>query len=139
MKKGIYLLGLGVLLLLCMDLQAKVRLPHFFSSNMVLQRDMPIRVWGKADKNEVISVALNGSVQTAKTGKDGIWRVELPAMKAGGPYDMQIESAEETIGLTNILIGDCCLHFAGYPSVECSEKYAIEGAVRSGALRMDCL
>lgn len=84
MKKGIYLLGLGVLLLLCMDLQAKVRLPHFFSSNMVLQRDMPIRVWGKADKNEVISVALNGSVQTAKTGKDGIWRVELPAMKAGG-------------------------------------------------------
>ena len=53
---------------------------------------MPIRVWGKADKNEVISVALNGSVQTAKTGKDGIWRVELPAMKAGGPYDMQIES-----------------------------------------------
>lgn len=33
MKKGIYLLGLGVLLLLCMDLQAKVRLPHFFSSN----------------------------------------------------------------------------------------------------------
>ena len=106
MKKGIYLLGLGVLLLLCMDLQAKVRLPHFFSSNMVLQRDMPIRVWGKADKNEVISVALNGSVQTAKTGKDGIWRVELPAMKAGGPYDMQIESAEETIGLTNILIGD---------------------------------
>ena len=58
MKKGIYLLGLGVLLLLCMDLQAKVRLPHFFSSNMVLQRDMPIRVWGKADKNEVISVAL---------------------------------------------------------------------------------
>ena len=29
MKKGIYLLGLGVLLLLCMDLQAKVRLPHF--------------------------------------------------------------------------------------------------------------
>ena len=50
MKKGIYLLGLGVLLLLCMDLQAKVRLPHFFSSNMVLQRDMPIRVWGKADR-----------------------------------------------------------------------------------------
>ena len=33
MKKGIYLLGLGVLLLLCMDLQAKVRLPHFFSTN----------------------------------------------------------------------------------------------------------
>lgn len=30
----------------------------------------------------------------------------MPAMKAGGPYDMQIESAEETIGLTNILIGD---------------------------------
>ncbi len=66
----------------------KVYLVFFFSSNMVLQRDMPIRVWGKADKNEVISVALNGSVQTAKTGKDGIWRVELPAMKAGGPYDM---------------------------------------------------
>lgn len=84
MKKGIYLLGLGVLLLLCMDLQAKVRLPHFFSSNMVLQRDMPIRVWGKADKNEVISVALNGSVQTAKTGKDGIWRVELACYESRG-------------------------------------------------------
>lgn len=54
MKKGIYLLGLGVLLLLCMDLQAKVRLPHFFSSNMVLQRDMPIRVWGKAEDRKSV-------------------------------------------------------------------------------------
>lgn len=107
MKKGIYLLGLGVLLLLCMDLQAKVRLPHFFSSNMVLQRDMPIRVWGKADKNEVISVALNGSVQTAKTGKDGIWRVELPAMKAGGPYDMQIESAWGSLVSCKSLMFSC--------------------------------
>ncbi|MFR8081712.1 MAG: hypothetical protein ACLU6Z_08590 [Odoribacter splanchnicus] len=156
MKKGIYLLGLESCYCLH-GLHKSKPSPHFFFH--ILQRDMPIRVWGKADKNEVISVALNGSVQTAKTGKDGIWRVELPAMKAGGPYDMQIESAEETIGLTNILIGDvwvcsgqsnmefgykcragdCCLHFAGYPSVECSEKYAIEGAVRSGALRMDCL
>ena len=48
MKKGIYLLGLGVLLLLCMDLQAKVRLPHFFSSNMVLQRDMPVSRFPRA-------------------------------------------------------------------------------------------
>ena len=49
MKKVINLLGLGVLLLLCMDLQAKVRLPHFISSNMVLQRLMPIKLWSKAD------------------------------------------------------------------------------------------
>ena len=75
MKKGIYLLGLGVLLLLCMDLQAKVRLPHFFSSNMVLQRDMPIRVWGKADKTVVISIALTRSATRSPAGKAGRWSV----------------------------------------------------------------
>ena len=44
MKKGIYLLGLGVLLLLCMDLQAKVSLTHYYSSNMLIKSNMTIRV-----------------------------------------------------------------------------------------------
>ncbi len=126
MKKSACFLGWSLLLLFCLPLQAKVSLPHFFSSNMVLQREMPIRVWGRADKNEVVTVLLNGQEQTAKTGKDGIWRVELPAMEAGGPYDMQVKSGDQVIDLTNILIGDVWI-CSGQSNME----FTLSGAMRA--------
>ncbi|MBN1999680.1 9-O-acetylesterase [candidate division KSB1 bacterium] len=84
---------------------AEVTLPKIIGSNMVLQRDSKIPVWGWADKGEKITVTLNGNTVKVKADKSGQWRADLPPMPAGGPYDMII-TGKNTITLSNILLGD---------------------------------
>ena len=84
---------------------AIVTLPAVFSDNMIIQRDLPIKVWGRADQGESVRVTLNGQTVTTRTGKDGVWHVQLKAMPYGGPYEMTI-CGKNTITLQNILMGD---------------------------------
>src|ERR1051325_11505027 len=70
--------------------QADVRLPHVFASDMVLQRDVPIRVWGWAAPREKVVCELGKQKATATANSDGQWMVELPKMQAGGPYEMTV-------------------------------------------------
>ncbi|UCS93352.1 sialate O-acetylesterase [Echinicola marina] len=88
---------------------AKVSLPHFFSDNMVLQRDKVIKIWGKSSPKEKVTVRFNGEERQVVAGKGGMWRVSLPAMAYGGPFEMSIEGNENNIVLKNILIGDVWL------------------------------
>jgi sialate O-acetylesterase len=84
---------------------AQVRLPQLISDGMVLQRDAKIRVWGWASPGETVKIKFNKKGYAAKTGASGKWSVGLPAMKAGGPYLMEI-SASNHITIHDILIGD---------------------------------
>jgi sialate O-acetylesterase len=84
---------------------AAVTLPKVFSSNMVLQRDKPLKIWGWADKGEKITVQCNGKKEMVKADKNGDWIATLPAMPAGGPYELQV-NGKNSLVLSNILIGD---------------------------------
>jgi sialate O-acetylesterase len=84
---------------------AQVRLPKLVSDNMVLQRDAKIKLWGWAAANEKISIKFNGKTSSTTATNYGKWTMILPAMKAGGPYTMDI-SASNHITIHNILIGD---------------------------------
>lgn len=85
--------------------EAKVRLPQIFQSGMVLQRGMTVPVWGTADAGERVVVKLNRKSATAVADANGRWRVDLPAMKAGGPYKMDIGDAV----LSDVWLGDVWL------------------------------
>ena len=87
-------------------LHAKVSLPEFFSSNMVLQRDIPIHIWGWAEKNETVTVDFNGLTLKAKTDKSRRWDINFPAMKFGGPFTMTIRGDHNSIVFDDILLGD---------------------------------
>ena len=89
--------------------QAKVTLPHFFSSNMVLQRNMPVHIWGWADRSETVTIRFNGFTQKTKAGKTGRWSIHLPEMQHGGPFEMTIEGGDNTIVFDDVLIGDVWL------------------------------
>ncbi|MEK6246580.1 MAG: hypothetical protein N2C12_00275, partial [Planctomycetales bacterium] len=84
LMKLTWLAILSVLFSCSADVTAAVRLPKIFSSHMVLQRQMPIRVFGWADADEVVTVDFNGYTATKMAGQDGGWEVELPAMEADG-------------------------------------------------------
>lgn len=88
---------------------AEVTLPRIFSDNMVLQREMPIRVWGNADAKEMVMVILNGISQSTIANRAGKWEVFLPEMEAGGPFAMQVKGKDNEILFENVLIGDVWL------------------------------
>lgn len=72
---------------------------------MVLQRDIKLKIWGWASPKEKISVNFNGKKGKTVTDANGKWLLELPAMKAGGPYKMVLQGNNQ-ITLNDIYIGD---------------------------------
>ena len=81
-----------------------------FSDHAVLQRGRPIAVWGKAEAGEKLTVSLDGATRTAAADRSGAWRVDLPAMQAGGPYRLEVagkDGAKAAAG--DVLIGDVWL------------------------------
>ena len=84
---------------------AKITMPQLFQSGMVMQRGKAIPVWGKADAGETITIRFNKKEYTTTADANGRWRIDLPKMKAGGPYQMSVN--EQTID--NIMIGDVWL------------------------------
>ena len=92
--------------LFCLSVaDAKVTMPKLFQSGMVVQRGKLIPVWGHADAGEAVTVRFNKKVYQTTADADGRWRVDLPKMKAGGPYQLTIN--DQTID--NILVGDVWL------------------------------
>ncbi len=87
---------------------ADVRLPHLLSDNMVLQREMPIPIWGWANPNEKVTVSLGNSSASATTGANGQWLVKLPKLPTGGPYQLTVAGVN-TLTLSNVMIGEVWL------------------------------
>jgi sialate O-acetylesterase len=97
------------LLIFTVALRADVVMPAFFGSGMVLQRDVPIQIWGKAAPGEKVSVSLADSSADTVAAKTGLWRVTLPA-RAGGdaPLSLRVRGLNE-LRFTDVLMGDVWL------------------------------
>ena len=88
--------------------QAKVRLPHILSNNMVLQQNSEARLWGwdKPGKNVLVTTSWNNKTYTVKTGNDGKWMVSVKTPAASyTPYTITFNDGEKTT-LKNILSGE---------------------------------
>lgn len=83
-----------------------MRLAPPFSDHAVLQRGQPIPVWGVAGPGDLVQVRLAGRTAQFKAGPDGRWLVRLPALPAGGPYELHAESASGTAIVRDILVGE---------------------------------
>lgn len=97
--------ALAATLLLATAVEAKVWMPKMFQSGMVLQRGKTVPVWGTADKGEQVTVIFKKKKYVTTAGTDGRWRVSLPAMKAGGPFVMQVNNQT----LSDVMVGDVWL------------------------------
>ncbi len=97
-----------VLTLLAADAAvAEVRVSEIFSSDMVLQRDRSVAVWGRADAGENVTVAIAGQSHVT-TARDGRWKITLEPLEAGGPHEMKV-TGTNTIVFNNVLVGDVWL------------------------------
>jgi sialate O-acetylesterase len=71
----------------------QVTLPAILTSHMVLERDVPIHVWGMAPPGESVTVSFRGEERSASAGELGRWSVYLPPSAAGGPFKMTIHGS----------------------------------------------
>lgn len=77
---------------------------------MVLQRNEPVAVWGKAVPGKTVEVFFGTSSRSAIAAKDSSWMVYLPKQKANAqPQTLRIKSADSTIVFSDILVGDVWL------------------------------
>lgn len=91
---------------------AKVTLPQLFQSGMVLQRGKPVPIWGKANAGEQVTVSWQKKQYAATADANGRWRVDLPKMKAGGPYTLEVKGEgvdEEKLVFEDVMVGDVWL------------------------------
>lgn len=102
------LIPLLLALMAASNAQAEVRLATVFGDHMVLQREQPIRVWGRATPGRTLQVEFAGKKASAKVGADGRWAATLPALKAGGPHQLNV-SGDGSAALKDVLIGDVWL------------------------------
>jgi sialate O-acetylesterase len=85
--------------------RGEVRLPHMLSDHAVLQRQMPVHIWGWAEAGEKVTVSFHGQTQGAVADDLGRWSVSLRPEEAGGPYVLTVQGSN-TIRLDDILVGD---------------------------------
>jgi sialate O-acetylesterase len=97
-------------------------LPHLFSDHMVFQRDSEIRVWGWADPGEKISASLGGNTKSVSADGQGNWRIDLPAMWAGGPFILRVQG-KKAVEFKDVLIGEVWV-----ASGQSNMTYALSGA-----------
>lgn len=83
-----------------------LRLASPFTNSMVLQRNLPIQVWGEAEPGSELTIYLNNREVSTISDKDGKWKATIPKQKAGGPYRFTVESGSEKIELNDVMIGE---------------------------------
>lgn len=93
--------GLG-----CVFLSIFMQLASLFQDHAVLQRHMPIPVWGKGTPGERVTVRLAEMEEAAVVDASGNWMLRLPSMKEGGPYTLTVRTAAETVEVNDLLVGE---------------------------------
>ena len=85
------------------------QLGSLFKDHMVLQRDMPIPVWGKAAAGSTITVHFANYKKQTIADSNGKWSVKLSALKGSfEPKTMIISSSmdEKAIKISDVLVGE---------------------------------
>ena len=92
---------------LAFGVSAKVKLPSFFSDNMVLQQQAECNVWGWAEPGKNVTVLTTWDQKSYSTTarKDGHFDVKVTTPQAGGPYNIVFKDGD-TVTLDNVMIGE---------------------------------
>ena len=78
----------------------ELKLHAIFTSNMVLQRDKPVAIWGWAKPGSKVSVTFGKVRAESSVGANGRWEAKFAAMEASNePREMKVISDGKTIEL----------------------------------------
>lgn len=88
---------------------ADVVLPTVFGDGMVLQRDLPVPIWGTADPQEKVTVHFAGQQHSTNADENGKWMIKLnPLATSSKGSRLTIEGSNELV-LDDVLVGEVWL------------------------------
>lgn len=99
----------AVALLCSHSLQAAepLALGSLFTDHAVLQRDMPVPVWGQAEPDAIIVVKFAEQEKTTSADKSGRWTVKLdPLATSTKGESLTVTSGDNTLTRKDILVGE---------------------------------
>lgn len=96
---------IAVVLLSAAAARGDVKLPAVFGSHMVLQREMPVPVWGWADPGEEVTVVFRDQAAQTTADAAGKWSVKLAPLSVGEPGTLTVKGMN-TIVLDDVLVGE---------------------------------
>lgn len=92
----------------------QIAVPEVLSDHMVVQRDLPVHVWGRAPIGEQVSVTFRGETVSGTSNRLGRFSIYMKPGSAGGPFDITIkgtpvdapDAAPQQIVIHDVLVGD---------------------------------
>ena len=89
---------------------AELKLASPFTDHTVLQREIPVPVWGKADAGAEVTLAFGEQSKTTTADEKGKWSVTIdPLPGSSTPADLVVKSGSESITRTDIVVGEVWL------------------------------
>jgi sialate O-acetylesterase len=105
-----YISFISMLLLAYIGTNAQLKPAYVFTDNMVVQRNMPVCIYGKGTPQKRVEGSFNHLKQSALIKGDSSWAVYFPQQSASNsPQSLFITCEKERIKFDNILIGDVWL------------------------------
>ena len=99
-----------------------------FTDHVVLQRDRPIDIWGRANAGEEVTVTLSGATRRVQADATGHWALTMPELPAGGPHTLTARTASRLQNADDVLMGDVFL-CSGQSNME----FSVRGSLNSRA------
>ena len=128
------LVALAVLLLAPSPAVAGVEVASIFGPEMVLQREAPVPIWGKADAGEKVSVTFAGQGKAATADDRGRWSLTLGAMPASDqPRPLVVTGATGPVTFQNVRVGEVWLVLS---AGSIGKQYTTEGPVPNANTRI---
>ncbi len=112
-----------------------LRAAAVFSDHMVLQRERPVAVFGEADGPVTATLDV---VRAEALPAAGRFRLTLPPMPAGGPYELTLTCGEETLTFSDVMIGEVWL-CGGQSNMEFMLQNGKGGAAEAASAADDAL
>ncbi len=81
-------------------------MPRLLGNGVIFQREKEIHIWGFCDAKTEVLIKLGNNSTKAVADANNRFDAYLPAMKAGGPYNLEVSDSVTKYVSHDVLIGD---------------------------------
>ena len=86
-----------------------LKMPEIYSDNMVLQRDVPLKLSGTSNANDHIIVEIDGNKYETVTDNRGCWNIVIEPLSAKRNIPMLVSNGYKNIVFKNVAVGEVWL------------------------------
>lgn len=102
-----------------------LKVPEIYSDNMVLQRDVPLKLSGTSNANDHIIVEINGNKYETVTDNRGCWNIVIEPLSAKRNITMSVSNGYKNLVFKNVAVGEVWL-CSGQSNMEFMLKNSVD-------------